>query len=1112
MKEIRLLLIILSLLLGFSSLVQAAPVLQVGDIAFKLNDVTFFDVPPNLLQPGQPAPSTPSWAGSGRTWGIANVTTIHRLLPGTTVENPILDPIPIWSATTTDLLQVRFGGLIMMHTSPGAPAYPWNAYFGKDSNSAYLSPAGNAYIEVYSRTSDGYGVDVVAGPGNGTYNSFGKNIALGGTLWLDLKAQDGLLPHFDPLALPGDVEITTLNSLLTGASTVYATIVGGSTATSFGNRIFPIDNPTFTPRADIKLRVNLTSFYNQTTNKWDNPFGWTNDSNDPVTGTIVERKPCVKIIKKTNGADANDPNGADVPMIAAGGQVTWDYEITNCGNVHVAKADVTVNDSQTGVTPAFASVVSGNNDDVLDPGEIWLYKATGSALDLLLPQPGATTVPNVCTHSGQLPPRTAYTNIGRVTIPGATASDPSSYCNPPAPCVNIIKYTNGADANDTNGTDVPDIGTGLSVTWTYKVTNCGNVSVAKADVKVADDQGVIPVYVSGDVNNNGLFDPGEIWLYQATGVALNLLAPPAGVHVQPGVCTHAQTEPPRTAYINLGTVTIPGASATDPSSYCNPPGPCVTIIKKTNGKDANDPNGAGVPILLTGALVTWTYEITNCGNVSVASADVRVSDNQPGVTPSYTSGDANNNGMFDPGETWLYTASGTALDLTNPPAGIHVRPGVCTQGGTVQFPSTAYVNTGTVTIPGASASDPSSYCNPPPVPCVKIVKKTNGADANNPDGADVPLVSAGDPVTWTYEVTNCGSLSVPIAQVIVTDDQGVTPVFDKVLSGNSDSYFDPGEVWLYKATGTALDLSSPPPFIKVQQGVCTHDHTQPPRTAYINIGTVTIPGATASDPSSYCNPQKPFGGCRMTGGNVTVDNAIVCNPWSVSNSKATTPKNANQFYTSYTVGGQIGAPKAGCADTAGAAFGEWTHTQHSGAEGSFTFHAGTNSAPDDAFIKCITCADPGWCTQARCAPFKQIFFEGTGVFKNERGFDFKVPATCSTGVIPYSDKKHTLHYFKSHVGDFGEPGNSGKQKSFDPNVCKWRSGGVDLANLVTLPSVPDPKFGDKGGQACDTCPDWYEIEIHCTADPSSPVIYRGAGFITGGNYQIHPEVGQQCPF
>lgn len=920
------------------------------------------------------------------------------------------------------------------------------------------------------------------------------------TLFLGLR----LLPHPDQ-TFPGATLVLTSNvgNFGTGSGDFYANIDSGSYASKV--LYLPIGPQNILANMYLKFSYNINPPLN----------GWTVRSEDPAEFSTGVSNPCIKIVKKTNGADANDPNGIDVPMILPGEPVMWDYQVTNCGNVPVPKGQVVVTDNQPGVTPVWAAEISGNGDTILDPNEIWLYKATGTAFDLLTPPAGVQVQLNACTKGGTQPPRTAYINIGTAKIPGATASAPSSYCNPPGPCVTITKFTNGYDANDPNGSNVPVILPGAPVTWTYKIHNCGNVSVASADVKVSDNQlSVTPVYASGDVNSNGLFDPGETWLYTAAGTALDLLHPPAAVIVKPDVCTQGGTiTTPSTAYVNIGTVTIPSApSASDPSSYCNPPGPCVMIIKKTNGKDANDPNGPDVPVLTPGAPVTWTYEVANCGNVSVPSLDVLVTDNQPGVTPVYTSGDTNGNVLFDPGEIWTYTATGTAFDLANPPAGVHVQPGVCTQGGTVQFPSTAYVNTGTVTIPGASASDPSSYCNPPPVPCVKIVKKTNGADANNPDGADVPLIPANDPVTWTYEVTNCGSLSVPFAQVIVTDDQGVTPTFDKVLSGNSDSYFDPGEVWLYKATGTALDLTSPPPFIKVQQNVCTHNQTQPPRTAYINTGTVTIPGATASDPSSYCNPPDLFGGCRMTGGNVTINNAIVGNPWSAKSSTAKTSKDASNLYTSYTVGGQIGAPKAGCADLPGAAFGEWTHTQHSGAEGSFTFHAGTHSAPDDAFIKCITCADPGWCVQARCAPFKQIFFEGTGVFKNEKGFNFKLPATCSTGVIPYSDKKHTLHYFKAHVGDFGEPGNSGKQKSFDPNICKWRSGGVDLANLITLPSVPDPKFGDKGGQACDSCPDWYEIEIHCTAEPSSPVIYRGAGFITGGNYQIHPEVGQQCPF
>ena len=41
--------------------------------------------------------------------------------------------------------------------------------------------------------------------------------------------------------------------------------------------------------------------------------------------------------------------------------------------------------------------------------------------------------------------------------------------------------------------------------------------------------------------------------------------------------------------------------------------PGVSIVKYTNGADANDPNAAGVPDISAGGAVTWRYDITNTG-------------------------------------------------------------------------------------------------------------------------------------------------------------------------------------------------------------------------------------------------------------------------------------------------------------------------------------------------------------------------------------------------------------------------------------------------------------------------------------------------------------------
>ena len=73
-------------------------------------------------------------------------------------------------------------------------------------------------------------------------------------------------------------------------------------------------------------------------------------------------------------------------------------------------------------------------------------------------------------------------------------------------------------------------------------------------------------------------------------------------------------------------------------------------------QDANDPPG---PIIMPGTTVKWQYTVTTDeGNVPLSS--ISVTDDVPGVTPVYMSGDANSNGKLDLTETWIYEASGPA--------------------------------------------------------------------------------------------------------------------------------------------------------------------------------------------------------------------------------------------------------------------------------------------------------------------------------------------------------------------------------------------------------------------------------------------------------------------
>ncbi|MDH3375858.1 MAG: hypothetical protein OEQ39_02700 [Gammaproteobacteria bacterium] len=163
------------------------------------------------------------------------------------------------------------------------------------------------------------------------------------------------------------------------------------------------------------------------------------------------------------------------------------------------------------------------------------------------------------------------------------------------------------------------------------MTNAGNVPLS--NIHVSDNRGVVPVYVSGDANNDGILDLSETWVYEASGTA------GAGDYANIGTSTGDYTDD----HGNSET-----ANDSDDSSYFGG-NPAIDIVKTTNGTDGSE--------ILEGTTVTWTYTVTNAGNVPLGN--IQVSDNQ-GVIPLFVSGDANNDDILDLTETWVYEATGTA--------------------------------------------------------------------------------------------------------------------------------------------------------------------------------------------------------------------------------------------------------------------------------------------------------------------------------------------------------------------------------------------------------------------------------------------------------------------
>jgi archaellum component FlaG (FlaF/FlaG flagellin family) len=277
--------------------------------------------------------------------------------------------------------------------------------------------------------------------------------------------------------------------------------------------------------------------------------------------------------KLTNQQHADDANGRDVPVIFPGAPVTWTYLVTNTGATTIPLTEIVVTDSDPRVTPLF-DPTSDNGDQLLSPGEVWRYYAVGAALDLTVDHPAVTVVPG-CGNAAVPSLQRAYENIVTVEIYDLSKADPSHYCTPTRrrlePGLTFKKLLNGADADAPNDPDVPFVFPGAVMTWTYLLTNTGDISFTLAQIDLQDDDPALTIHFdSSSDDGNGLLAPGERWRYTAVGTAHNLMLDTSTITVVNG-CDPNNLGTQSIAYRNIGTVAIGNLILSDPAHYCNFP-------------------------------------------------------------------------------------------------------------------------------------------------------------------------------------------------------------------------------------------------------------------------------------------------------------------------------------------------------------------------------------------------------------------------------------------------------------------------------------------------------------------------------------------------------------
>jgi hypothetical protein len=489
-----------------------------------------------------------------------------------------------------------------------------------------------------------------------------------------------------------------------------------------------------------------------------------------VAANLENEAPSVGVVKVTNTVDANTPPG---PFLAVGSTATFTYTVTSTGGTSLQNVVLTDDNGTPGNTADdFTVTLAGgdtNSNNILEATETWTYTAT-----------------RVVT-AGQ------YTNIATVTAEDlsgndVTDTDPSSHFGVSA-AINVVKSTNGQDANTTPGVF---IAVGGTATFTYVVTNTGNVPLAT--VVLRDDNGTSGNTAddftlsspTGDANSNGLLDTNETWTY--TSNPTNNRTVTAGQYSNTASIT---ANPVDTSGADIAGVA--DVTDTDVSNHFGA-NANINVVKSVNGQDANSTTG---PLIGVGGNATFTYVVTTTGNVALGAVTVVDNNGTAGNTAddftlTNPTGDTNSNGRLDTTETWTYTTTRTAV------AGQYTN--IATATGNPVDSTGADITA----LQDVTDTDNANYFGV--TAAVNIVKSVNGNDANSVTG---PNLLVGSNATFTYVVTNTGTSA--LGAVVVSDDNG-TPgntADDFTLTNptgdtNSNGRLDTTETWTYTTTRTVI--------------------------------------------------------------------------------------------------------------------------------------------------------------------------------------------------------------------------------------------------------------------------------------------------------------------
>jgi uncharacterized repeat protein (TIGR01451 family) len=559
-------------------------------------------------------------------------------------------------------------------------------------------------------------------------------------------------------------------------------------------------------QSDLAVLVPDSSFVNDGTDRFVYLYsefgvqdGWDAGGGSEEWGLSTSNGPNVTTNAMSISKTASVPGGTADQV---GEVITYAIKVSDVGNTNLT--NVTVTDPTVSDLTRGADIV-GNNDNVLNPGEIWSFTAHQTVAQADLNSGGEDgAIVNIATaKSDQTSPISASTTIPVVA--------------PTGPHTTVVLTP--APATATAGGEV--------INYAIGVTNDGSLDLTEPVVQDLAGNPEPEVqsggFNVGDTNQDLTLNIGETWQFTATQTVTQAEIDNrngSGIPTVSSGLTHDFTV--RSLYDQ-------GGPDVGTSSVLIVQNPHVALTKVASLLDH------GTAADNAGDVINYAIAFANDGNMDLTNpmvSDASVSDLAPVMAGVFNSGDTNMDGELSVGEIWHYTAAHTVTQAE------------IDNGGVVDA-GLSISNTATATTDQTAPTSASASVLVVQNPSLALAKTGTFNDTNG-DG----LANPGETISYSFTETNTGNMT--LHNVAVSDQGSGVTVSGAPIASLAPGALD-GTTFTGSYTISQADIDAG--FKDNTAGATSDNATSAPATAHVVLpqsAQMTL-SETANTPNSTPN-------------------------------------------------------------------------------------------------------------------------------------------------------------------------------------------------------------------------------------------------------------------